>query len=242
MSMSEAQVRRDLATAYNLIAHFRMDDLIHTHASARLPDEPELLLINRYGDLFEEITPESLVTIDHEGQLARGVQAPLNTAGIVIHTAIHKARPDAACVIHTHTDAGVAVSSLADGLMPLNQTALWFYNQLAYHDYEGIAFDWSEQERLVRDLGQARAMILRNHGLMTVGRSVGEAFSLMYQLEKACRIQLAVLASGAAITLPDEAVRAKTAAQYNDDPDDASDLEWRALLRLAERVNANRPA
>jgi ribulose-5-phosphate 4-epimerase/fuculose-1-phosphate aldolase len=137
MSMSEAQVRRDLATAYNLIAHFRMDDLIHTHASARLPDEPELLLINRYGDLFEEITPESLVTID---------------------------------------------------------------------------------------------------------RSVGEAFSLMYQLEKACRIQLAVLASGAAITLPDEAVRAKTAAQYNDDPDDASDLEWRALLRLAERVNANRPA
>jgi ribulose-5-phosphate 4-epimerase/fuculose-1-phosphate aldolase len=156
-----------------------------------LPDEPDLLLINRYGDLFEEITPDSLVTIDHEGQLARGAQAALNTAGIVIHTAIHKARPDAACVIHTHTDAGVAVSSLAEGLMPLNQTALWFYNQLAYHDYEGIAFEWSEQERLVQDLGQARAMILRNHGLMTIGRSVGEAFSLMYQLEKACRIQLA---------------------------------------------------
>ncbi|MDQ3560272.1 MAG: class II aldolase/adducin family protein, partial [Pseudomonadota bacterium] len=125
MSSSEAQVRRDLATAYNLIAHFRMDDLIHTHASARLPEEPDMLLINRYGDLFEEITPESLAVIDHEGRLARGEQAPLNTAGIVIHTAIHKARPDAACVIHTHTDAGVAVSSLADGLLPLNQTALW---------------------------------------------------------------------------------------------------------------------
>src|SRR3954454_17024705 len=145
MSSSEAEVRRDLAAAYNLIAYYRMDDLIHTHLSARLPDEPDKLLINRYGDLFEEITPDTLAIIDHEGRLARGEQVPLNTAGIGIHTAVHKARADGGCVIHTHTEAGIAISSLAEGLLPLNQTALWFHGNLAYHDYEGIAFDWEEQ-------------------------------------------------------------------------------------------------
>lgn len=237
MSPSEEEARRDLAAAYNLIAHYGMDDLIHTHASARLPDEPDKLLINRYGDLFSEIRADTLAVIDHEGGLARGEQVPLNTAGIVIHTAIHKARPDAGCVIHTHSDAGVAVSSLEEGLLPLNQTALWFYGQTSYHDYEGIALDWDEQERLVRDLGQARALILRNHGLLTVGRTVSEAFSLMYQLEKACRIQLAVMASGGAKRIPDEEVRLKTAAQYDADTDDAYALEWRALLRLVDRIN-----
>jgi ribulose-5-phosphate 4-epimerase/fuculose-1-phosphate aldolase len=240
MSSTEAEVRRDLAAAYNLIAHYGMDDLIHTHLSARLPGEPDKLLINRYGDLFEEITSDTLAVIDHEGRLARGEQVPLNTAGIVIHTAVHKARADAACVIHTHTEAGISIASLHEGLLPLNQTALWFHGNLAYHDYEGIAFDWEEQDRLVADLGKSRAMILRNHGLLTVGRTVGEAFSLMYQLEKSCRIQLAVMASGGKMALPSPAVQDRTAAQYEADPDEAADLEWRALLRLADRINGSR--
>jgi ribulose-5-phosphate 4-epimerase/fuculose-1-phosphate aldolase len=229
----ERQAREDLASVYRLIARFGMDDLIHTHASARLPGEPDLLLINRYGDLFREVTPDRLAVIDHEGTLARGEQVPLNTAGIVIHTAIHRARPDAACVVHCHTVAGIAVSCLEDGLLPLNQTALLFHGRVAYHEFEGIALDRDEQKRLVADLGDRRAMILRNHGLLTVGRTIGEAFGLMYNLETACRIQLAALGTGRPIRLPSAAVRARTAAQYDADPDEAAILEWNALRRLA---------
>lgn len=230
---SEQAVREDLAAVYRLIAHFGMDDIIHTHVSARLPDEPDKLLINRYGDLFREVTPDSLVVIDHDGNQVRGPQVPINTAGIVIHTAVHAARPDAACVVHTHTVAGVAVSCLEEGLLPLNQTALLFHGQLGYHAFEGIALDKDEQERLVADLGDNRAMILRNHGLLTVGRTVGEAFSLMYNLEQACRIQLATQASGQKIVLPPHDVQDRTAAQYDADPDGAAELEWLALRRLA---------
>ena len=233
MTDAEAAVRADLAAVYRLIAHFGMDDLIHTHASARIPGEEGTLLINRYGDLFREVTPESLAVIDHDGHQARGRQVPINTAGIVIHTAVHAARPDAVCVMHTHTKAGVAVSCMEEGLLPLNQTALLFYGQVGYHDFEGIAFDREEQVRLVADLGARRAMILRNHGLLTVGRSVGEAFSLMYNLEQACRIQLAALASGRPIRLPSKEVCERTARQYETDPDGAAELEWLALRRLA---------
>jgi ribulose-5-phosphate 4-epimerase/fuculose-1-phosphate aldolase len=234
ISTQEMAMRADLAAAYRLIARFGMDDIIHTHISARLPDAPDLLLINRYGDLFSEVTPESLAVIDHDGRQARGGQVPVNTAGIVIHTAVHSARPDAVCVMHTHTQAGVAVSCMEEGLLPLNQTALLFYGQVGYHEFEGIALDREEQERLVADLGANRAMILRNHGLLTVGRSVGEAFSLMYNLEQACRIQLAALATGRAIRLPSPEVCARTARQYEADPDGAAELEWLALRRLAD--------
>jgi ribulose-5-phosphate 4-epimerase/fuculose-1-phosphate aldolase len=234
MQASEHQMRVDLAAAYRLIAHFGMDDLIHTHASVRLPDEPDKLLMNRYGDLFREVTPAGLAVIDHDGNIARGEQVPINTAGIVIHTAIHKARPDAVCVIHCHTRAGVAVSCLEEGLLPLNQTALMFYGRVAYHEFEGIALDWDEQSRLVADLGDRNAMILRNHGLLTVGRSVGEAFSLMYNLEQSCRIQLDVLASGQKIHYPVDDVKARTAEQFSADADDAASLEWEALRRLAD--------
>ncbi len=232
-SASEQLAREDLAAVYRLIAHFGMDDIIHTHVSARLPDEPDKLLINRYGDLFREVTPDSLAVIDHQGNQVRGQQVPINTAGIVIHTAIHEARPDAACVVHTHTVAGVAVSCMADGLLPLNQTALLFYNQIGYHEFEGIALDRAEQERLVADLGNNRAMILRNHGLLTVGRTIGEAFALMYNLEQSCRIQLAAQASGRPLVLPSAAVQAHTAHQYDADPDGAAELEWQALRRLS---------
>jgi ribulose-5-phosphate 4-epimerase/fuculose-1-phosphate aldolase len=233
MNSSEMAVREDLAAAYRLIAHFGMDDLIHTHISARLPEEPEHLLINRYGDLFREVTPESLAVIDHSGRQIRGTQVPINTAGIVIHTAVHAARADAVCVMHTHTAAGVAVSCLEEGLLPLNQTSLLFYGQIGYHDFEGIALDRDEQERLVADLGKNRAMILRNHGTMTVGRSVGEAFSLMYNLEQACRMQLAAQGTGGRLRMPSKEVCERTAKQYDADPYGAGELEWHALRRLA---------
>ena len=240
ISASEMAMRDDLAAAYRLIARFGMDDIIHTHISARLPDEPHLLLINRYGDLFREVTPETLAVIDHEGHQVRGQQVPINSAGIVIHTAIHAARPDAVCVMHTHTQAGVAVSCMEEGLLPLNQTALLFYGQVGYHEFEGIALDRDEQQRLVADLGANRAMILRNHGLLTVGRSVGEAFALMYNLEQACRIQLAALGSGRPIRLPSKEVCERTARQYEADPDGAAELEWLALRRLADMPLAER--
>ncbi|MBT9386301.1 class II aldolase/adducin family protein [Pseudooceanicola sp. CBS1P-1] len=230
---AQEDVRQDLAAVYRLIARFGMDDMIHTHVSARLPDEPDLLLINRYGDLFREVTPESLVVIDHDGHQARGAPVPVNTAGAVIHCCIHQARPDAACVVHTHTAAGVAVSCLAEGLLPLNQTALLFYDRIGYHTFEGIALDTAEQSRLVADLGDNRAMILRNHGLLTVGRTIGEAFSLMYNLEMACRMQLMAQGTGQTLHLPSADVCRRTAAQYDADPDGSADLEWQAMRRLA---------
>ncbi|MDR3470409.1 MAG: class II aldolase/adducin family protein [Devosia sp.] len=237
---TEQTTREDLAAVYRLLAHFGMDDLIHTHASARLPGEPDKLLINRYGDLFREVRPDRLVVIDHQGQLARGEQVPLNSAGLVIHTAIHTARPEVACVIHTHTTAGVAVSSLEEGLLPLNQVALMFYGRVGYHAFEGIALDWDEQGRLKDDLGDKSALILRNHGLLTVGRSVAEAFSLMYNLEQACRIQVAAMSTGSPLRLPPEAVRQRTVDQFMADPDGADELEWSALRRLADMAYAAR--
>ncbi len=227
------ETRQDLAAVYRLIARFGMDDLIHTHVSARLPGSPGHLLINRYGDLFKDVTPESLVVIDHDGRQAEGAPVPVNTAGAVIHCCIHAARPDAACVVHCHTPAGVAVSSLEEGLLPLNQTSLLFYGRVSYHEFEGIALDRDEQSRLVADLGSNRAMILRNHGLLTVGRSIGEAFSLMYNLEMACRMQIMAASTGMKMRLPSPEVCARTAAQYDSDPDGAADLEWQALRRLA---------
>lgn len=232
-SSEELAVREDLAAAYRLIAHFGMDDLIHTHISARLPKEPDKLLINRYGDLFREVKADTLAVIDHEGNQVRGQQVPINTAGVVIHTAVHSARPDAMCVMHTHTAAGVAVSCLEEGLLPLNQTALLFYGNLGYHEFEGIALDPAEKERLIADLGSNSAMILRNHGLLTVGRSVGEAFSLMYNLEMACRMQLAAQGTGRPLHYPSPEVCERTAKQYAADPDGAGELEWIALRRLA---------
>lgn len=234
MTDAEAAVRADLAAVYRLIAHFGLDDLIHTHASARIPGEPDTLLINRYGDLFREVRPERLAVIDHSGRLVRGEQVPINTAGVVIHTAVHAARPEVACVIHTHTAAGVAVSCLEEGLLPLNQTALLFHGDVGYHDFEGIALDRDEQERLVADLGSFNQLILRNHGLLTVGKTVGEAFARMYNLEQACRIQLAAQATGRPLRMPTAAVMERTVRQYAADPDGAAELEWAALRRLAD--------
>ncbi|PVY31476.1 class II aldolase/adducin family protein [Williamsia muralis] len=238
----ELELRRQLAAVYRLIAHFRMTDLIFTHISVRLPGPDEHFLINPYGLLFEEITASNLVRIDVDGQLIEPVGPPVNPAGFVIHSAIHRSRPDAHCVLHTHTVAGCAVAASATGLLGLNQISMEFHNRVGYHDYEGVALNLDEQERLVRDIGNHPALILRNHGLLTVGSTPAQAFLRMYYLNKACEIQVAATRAGEVI-VPDEAIREHTARQLNaeDTGDDLTDdigidLAWSAMVRLVERI------
>ncbi len=236
---TETDARRDLAAAYRMIARLGLDDVIYTHISARVPEQPDHFLLNPYGLWFHEITPAALVKVDADGSIvADDSGRGINPAGFTIHSAIHAARPEVGCVLHTHTVAGVAVSSQEDGLLPLNQWALQFYNRIGYHDYEGIALDLDERTRLVADLGNHAVLILRNHGLLTVGRDVAEAFKLMVNLNRACEAQLAAQAGGSALRLPTTAVCEKTAAQYRwyqdsraDNPTQR-DIEWEAYLRL----------
>jgi ribulose-5-phosphate 4-epimerase/fuculose-1-phosphate aldolase len=240
--MDELELRRQLAAVYRLVAHFRMTDLIFTHISLRVPGPDHHFLINPYGLMFEEITAGSLVKVDLSGNLVGDSPYPVNPAGFVIHSAIHAARPDAQCVLHTHTRAGCAVAAQADGLLPVSQIALEFYDRVAYHDYEGVALNLAEQERLVKDLGDHPVMILRNHGLLTVGETAAQAFLRMYYLELACQIQTTARA-GSPLTTPPPDVRELTARQLNgsdsesDLRDDVGyDLAWAALLRLLDRV------
>ncbi|EPJ8758521.1 class II aldolase/adducin family protein [Pseudomonas putida] len=245
MNATEQRLRQELAACYRLIAHFRMSDLIFTHISLRLPGPEHHFLINPYGLLFDEITASSLVKIDLQGRPVEPSPHPVNPAGFVIHSAIHAAREDAHCALHTHTRAGCAVAALECGLLPVNQMSMEFYGRVAYHAYEGIALDMDEQQRLVADLGDKPVMILRNHGLLATGGSVAEAFLRMYYLEKACEIQLAAQSAGQVI-LPPVEVCAHTERQFNApgrgvkqgeliDPD-ALQLAWAALLRMLERV------
>jgi ribulose-5-phosphate 4-epimerase/fuculose-1-phosphate aldolase len=234
----ERAARVELAACYRLIAQFRMTDLVYTHISARIPGT-EHFLLNPYGLLFEEVTASNLVRIDIEGQIVEDTPYEVNPAGFTIHSAIHRARPDVNCVLHTHTRAGIAVSCLREGLLPLSQIALQFYGRLAYHDYEGIALDLDERERLERDLGQHKAMILRNHGLLTAGESVPEAFSLMFYLERACEIQIAALSTGRELVLPPPEVCEKAARQYDRDGVPAGSREWRALLRQLDKTDSS---
>jgi ribulose-5-phosphate 4-epimerase/fuculose-1-phosphate aldolase len=237
----EIRLRRELAAVYRLVAHFGMTDLIFTHISARLPGPDHRFLINPYGLLFEEITASSLVVVDLQGRIVAPSPYVVNPAGFVIHSAIHAARPDAMSVLHTHTRAGCAVAAQAEGLLPVNQMSLEFYGRVAYHDYEGIALNRAEQQRLVDDLGHQPALILRHHGLLTVGDSPAQAFTRMYYLNKACEIQVSAQ-SGGTLTLPSPEVCDYTARQFRGDApvdyaDDAgSGLLWGALLRLVERV------
>ena len=237
-SEEEWAIRCDLAALYRLVAHFRMTDLIYTHISARLPGPEHRFLINQYGVLFHEMRASDLVVIDLDGNI---VDQPnretrlVNPAGFTIHSAIHAAREDLKFVVHTHTAAGMAVSAQRDGLLPLTQIAMKFYGRLAYHDYEGIALDLGERERLVRDLGKQNAMILRNHGLLVAGPTVARTFNWLYFLEMACRAQISALAGGVALVLPPEAVRRTTEAQANppgDEPQHHEELAWAASLRL----------
>ena len=237
ISDAEWAVRCDLAALYRLIAHHRWTDLIYTHISARLPGPEHHFLINRYGVLFHEMRASDLVKIDTDGTVleADAETGRVNAAGFTIHSAVHMAREDVACVVHTHTAAGIAVSAQRDGLLPISQHALRFQGRLAYHGYEGIALDLDERERLVRDLGPHPAMILRNHGLLVAGRTIPEAFSLIYYLERACQAQVAAQSGGAALVFPPEEVRERTAAQFNSAGTlEHCEMAWRSALRLIE--------
>lgn len=236
-SDEEWAVRKDLAAAYRLMALLGLDDSIYTHISVRVPGRHDQFLINPYGMLFRDVTASSLVKVGIDGKIVEPSEYDVNPAGFTIHSAIHMAREDAQCIVHTHTIGGVAVSSMACGLQPCNQWALQFYNRVAYHDFEGIALNLDERERLVRDFGPTlKALILRNHGLLTVGESVAEAFILMVNLERACRVQVAIQSSGQiAYPVPTE-VCELTAQQYErgssnrlpGKPDPFA-REWRAM-------------
>ena len=234
--LSERELREDLAAAYRLIAHFGMTDLIYTHLSVRVPGDKHRFLVNPYGLLFEEVTASSLVLVDAEGSPAQPTSWPVNPAGFVIHSAVHREHPEAACVMHTHTLAGMVVAAQDGGLLPLNQISMEFHGEVAIHAYEGIAADdnLSERERLVRDLGDKHCLILRNHGLLTVGRTVAEAFDWMYYLEQACRIQVAAQSTGARLSMPSEAVVKRTAAQFSSGGTKGW-LPWQALRRKLDR-------
>lgn len=234
----ELQIRRDLAAAYRLVAHFGWDDLIATHISARLPVPGEVFLINPFGMLFEEVTASSLVKINAEGEMLEPSNYTANQAGFVIHSAVHQVRPDAGCVMHLHTRDGVAVSALEQGLLPLNQTALTVYGDIATHEYEGVALELDERARLQEDLGDSHLMLLRNHGTLALGRTVAEAFARMYFLEWACTVQVRTLGMGGEIHLPPEAAIAKVAEQTAPEAlgKFADQLLWPALLRKLDRI------
>ena len=234
MSPEERRTRIDLAAAYRLVAHFGWDDLIFTHISARIPGPEHHFLINPYGMMFGEITASSLVKVDLEGEKVGESDYDINPAGFTIHSAVHAAREDARCVIHLHTPAGVGVSCQAHGLLPLNQTAMLFNDQLAYHEYEGVAFNLDERPRLVADLGTKNAMLLRNHGTLAVGPTVHEAFLTMYFLERACAMQVAALAGGTALHYPAEAVQEVVKRQALHGVPQVAALAWTPLLRMLD--------
>ena len=242
VSPAEWQVRCDLAALYRLVAHHRWTDLIYTHISARVPGPDNHFLINQYGTMFHEMRASDLVKIDVDGNVVDDGSTSsrrVNAAGFTIHSAIHMARHDLQCVIHTHTAAGMAVAAQKQGLLPISQHALKFYGKLAYHGYEGIALDLDERDRLVRDLGPHSAMILQNNGLLAAGRTIPEAFHTLYYLERACAAQVAALAGGCELVFPPEEVRLHTAQQFEGDGDPARyGFMWESCLRL---IDGGRP-
>ncbi|UUZ63437.1 class II aldolase/adducin family protein [Polaromonas sp. P1-6] len=236
-SREEWDVRVDLAACYRLIAHFRMTDWIYNHISARIPGNHEHYLINPFGLLYEEISASNLIKVDVKGNLMEDIPLDVNPAAFVIHGAIHAARPDIGCVLHTHTSAGVAVAAQEHGLLPISQHAFKVLDRISYHDFEGIALDLDEQQRLIRDVGDKDVLILRNHGLLTMGKDVSRAFELMFYLERACQIQIAALSGGSRITYPAAEVCDRTSAQFAGDHSFVKGRDWQALLRLLDRID-----
>ena len=233
----EWQARVDLAAAYRLVALYGWDDLIFTHISSRVPGPEHHFLLNPYGMMFEEVTASSLVKIDLAGNKVTESPYFVNPAGFTIHSAVHAARPDALCVMHLHTVYGIAVSAQKDGLLPISQQAMLALASLAYHDYEGLALNEEEKPRLVADLGDKSQMILRNHGLLTVGGTAAEAFLAMFLLERACKIQILAQAGGELVNIPvpvlrqvESQVKAVTVGQ-------GAALTWPGLLRKLDRID-----
>ncbi len=238
VSASEWQARVDLAAAYRLVALFGWDDLVFTHISARVPDEPGHYLINPYGLMFEEISASSLVKIDAEGNKLDDSPFPVNPAGFVIHSAVHAARHDAACVLHVHSLNGIAVSAQKAGVLPLSQQSIFVLSSLGYHDYEGVALRDDEKPRLVADLGAKTFLMLRNHGLLTVGPTVADAFQSMYLFETVCTIQVRALAGGGeTIPVHPEIIATARAQAAAVTRGLGAGLTWPGLLRRLERRN-----
>lgn len=237
-SPAEWQTRIDLAACYQLCVLHGWDDGIYTHISATVPGEPGHYLVNAFGLRFEEVTASNFVKVDSDGNAVGPRQHAVNRTGFRLHAAVHRARPDAACVMHLHHVAGIAVGMQEGGLLPLSPYALRFHGELAYHDYEGIAMTEDEQARLVHDLGARHAMLLRNHGSLTVGRTIAEAFVLMETLDRACAVQLQAQAAGVPLRQPSDAMCRKAHAQLVGDGSPEGALEWPSLLR---RLDAERP-
>ena len=231
-SDAEWRARVDLAAAYRLTDHFGMTSLIYNHITARVPGTDDQFLINEYGLGYDEVAASNLVKLDMDGNILEEGEHRINYTGYVIHSAVHAARHDVTCVMHTHTPYGMAVSALAEGLLPLQQEGYQFHERVAYHDFEGVALDVDERERLVTDLGDKNAMILRNHGLLTVGRTVGEAWTRMWNLELACKVQALAQSTGQDIRQAPISAIEKTAALFDGD---SAALEWAWLLRTIDR-------
>jgi len=238
----EWRTRVDLAACYRLIAHYGMADMMANHISAAVPGEDNAFLINAYGMMYEEITASSLIKLDLAGNILLkprfgDIDYGINKAGYVLHSAIHRARHDVACVIHTHTWAGMALSALDCGVLPISQTAMRFL-KIGYHDYQGVVLDRREEESLARDLGDSDALVLRNHGLVTVGRTIGEAFNWMHRLELTARSQLAAMASGAKLVEVPQRVLEETYLNYQPQTRRPYGvMEWPALLRMLDRLD-----
>jgi ribulose-5-phosphate 4-epimerase/fuculose-1-phosphate aldolase len=238
VSPEEWRTRVDLAAAYRLVAHYGWDDMIFTHISARVPGPEHHFLINPYGLLFDEITASSLLKIDLEGNSVMESEYIPNAAGFTIHSAIHEAREDAQCVMHLHTVDGTAVSSMEGGLQPLNQTSMLICNGVAHHEYEGVALDLEERPRLVADLGDKNLMLLWNHGTLTVGNSVAQAFLQMYLFERACSMQVRALAAPAQHRPSDAAIETtRNQGKGIAGSKLADDMAWPALLRKLEKLD-----
>ncbi|MCH8685180.1 class II aldolase/adducin family protein [Pedomonas mirosovicensis] len=240
VSAEEWKLRCDLAAAFRLAAHYGWDDLIFTHMTVRVPGPEHHFLINPYNLMFDEVTASCLIKIDLDGKPVEPTPYLANPAGFTIHSALHMAREDAQCVIHLHTAQGQAVSTMAEGLMPLTQTAMLVRWDTAYHDYEGVATDLDERERLVADIGDKHVLMLRNHGTLTVGRTVGDAFLRMYFLERACEAQVMALSAGAqGLYTPPQGTPEKVAGQASADNITllAQFLAWPALIRKLDRMD-----
>ena len=237
VSADEWHVRVDLAAAYRLVAHFRWDDLVFTHVTVRVPGTEDQFLINPYGFMFDEITASSLVKVDLAGNKLDDSPYPVNPAGFTIHSAIHGARHDAQCVLHTHTLNGVAVSAQKEGVLPLSQQSIFVLASLGYHDYEGVALRDDEKPRLVRDLGERDFLMLRNHGLLTVGKTIADAFLNMYIFEATCRIQIDAQAGGELVMVDPKIVEGIAGVMKTATAGQGANLAWPALLRKAERLD-----
>ena len=238
ISDEEWAVRVDLAALYRLVALEGWDDMLDTHISGRVPGPDHHFLINPYGMMFEEITASSLIKIDVDGNKLSASEYEVNQAGFTIHSAVHMARSDANFVIHLHTENGIAVSCQENGLLPINQTALSVYGEITYHDYEGIALDLAERERLIADLGDSNAMLLRNHGTLACGPNAGGVWQKIYRLETACAIQIKALSGGGSLTpIPQNILEQRRAGSTTDSLRRRGDFVWPAMLRRLDRID-----